>query len=94
MARSLSSQKRMRQNVRRAARNKTQRSLLKSRTRRVTDAIGVKDAANVDKLFRELSMHLDRAGNKGLIHRNTAARRKSRLARRINALKGKSAAKH
>ena len=88
MARSLSSQKRMRQNVKRAARNKTRISLIKTKVRKVVETIGAKDAAAADKAFREAAQVLDRSALRHAMHRNTAARRKSRLAKRLNALAG------
>jgi small subunit ribosomal protein S20 len=87
LARSLSSQKRMRQNVKRRARNRARLSTLKTQVRRLTEALTSKDAATAEKEFRATVKALDRTATKRTIHRNTAARRKSRLARRVNALK-------
>lgn len=87
MARSISSLKRMRQNARRAARNKTLRSTIKTSIRKVNDAIAAKDGEASEKTFRQAAKVLDRLSQKGTIHRNTAARRKSRIARRVNAAK-------
>ena len=87
MARSLSSQKRMRQSITRAERNKSRKSVIKSRVRKVQDAVLHKDATAANKALHEAVVTLDRAAAKKTIHRNTAARRKSRLARRVNALK-------
>jgi small subunit ribosomal protein S20 len=78
----------MRQNALRAERNKARRTNIKTRVRKVTDAITMKDAAAADKALREVIVVLDRNATRGTIHRNTAARRKSRLMRRVNALKG------
>jgi len=88
VARSLSSMKRLRQNKRRAARNAARKSVIKNQLRKVKDALGKKDAPAADSLFRETVKVLDRSANRGAIHPNTAARRKSRLAKRLNALKG------
>lgn len=47
------------------------------------------EASNVEEatvLFREVSRSLDKAVTKGLLHKNAAARRKSRLAKKLNAL--------
>ena len=87
MARSISSQKRMRQSVTRAERNKARKTVIKSKIRKVTDAITHKDATAANKALHEATVTLDRAAAKRTIHRNTAARRKSRLARRVNSLK-------
>lgn len=90
MAHSLSSKKRIRQNEKRRARNRARRSALKTRLRTVADALGKSDAAAAEKRFREACKLLDREADRGLIHRNAAARRKSRLAARVNALKAKA----
>jgi small subunit ribosomal protein S20 len=87
LSRSLSSRKRIRQNVKRAARNKARITLIKSKVRKMSDAVGAKDVAAADKAFREAAQTLDRSALRHSLHRNTAARRKSRLAKRLNALK-------
>lgn len=87
MARSLSSQKRLRQSVRRAELNKARKSAIKTRIRKVLDAVTHKDATAANKALHEAVVTLDRAAGKRTIHRNTAARRKSRLARKVNSLK-------
>ena len=91
MAHSLSAKKRIRQNVKRRALNRTRRSSLKTRIRRCREALSGTDADAAERLFRDACKALDREANRGLIHRNAAARRKSRLARTLNVLKQKSA---
>lgn len=86
MARSISSQKRQRQNTKRAAINTARRTLIKSRIRKVRDALTAKDAGAAREAMREAVKVLDRNADRGTVHPNTAARRKSRLAKRINAL--------
>jgi small subunit ribosomal protein S20 len=83
----LSSQKRHRQSEKRAERNKANRTVVKSKVRRVKDAIVSRDVDAAEKALREAACVLDRNANRKTIHPNTAARRKSRLAKRINALK-------
>lgn len=85
--RSLSSLKRVRQNVRRAERNKSRRSELKSQVRTFLDAAAGGKVEEASKEFLAASTLLDRAASHGIIHKNTAGRRKSRLAKRMNALK-------
>ncbi len=87
MARSLSSQKAMRRGKRRAARNLARRSRIKSTIRKVTDAITARDSETAEKVYREAARVLDRNASRLTLHPNTAARRKSRLAKRINAIK-------
>ncbi|MFH1420291.1 MAG: 30S ribosomal protein S20 [Planctomycetota bacterium] len=87
MARSLSSQKRLRQSVRQAERNQSRRTQIKSKVRKVKDAIIARDVDAAEKAFREAACVLDRNATRLTLHPNTAARRKSRLAKRLNALK-------
>lgn len=87
MARSLSSQKRMRQNTKRAMRNKVRKTIIKTSIREFTDAVSSKDAASAETAYRKAAKVLDRFACRHAVHPNTAARRKSRLARRLNALK-------
>lgn len=77
--------KRNRQNEVRREKNKAVRSELRTRTKRALSAAesGAEDAS--DKL-REAVKRIDKAAAKGVIHRNQAARRKSRLARRTASL--------
>jgi small subunit ribosomal protein S20 len=87
VARSLSSQKRYRQSVTRAARNKARKSQVKTATRKVNDAILQRDVDAAQKALKEAAKLLDRNGTRGTIHSNATARRKSRLAKRVNAMK-------
>lgn len=85
MANLASSKKRIKQNERSHERNRARKSVLKSQTRKLADAIhdGKLDAAT--ELFRNLTSKIDQVAAKGTLHRNAAARRKSRLAKRLNA---------
>lgn len=89
MAHSLSAKKRMRQNLKRRAINRAGRSTEKTAIRGALAALGGSDAAAAANAVKETTRVLDRDAAKGLIHKNTAARRKSRLARKLNALKKK-----
>jgi len=91
VAHSLSAKKRNRQNVKRRALNRARRSSLKTRIRRCREASTGTDVDAAERLFRDACKALDREADRGLIHRNAAARRKSRLARTLNVLKQKSA---
>ena len=73
--------KRNRQNVVRAARNKAAKSELKTRIKAVTNATA--ESEDAAELYRAAQKRIDMAVTKGLVHRNTAARRKSRLARKL-----------
>ena len=78
MPRTKSAKKQMRQTKSHTARNKSQRSALRTALKRVAAASGAKDSAAATL---EATKLLDRAGRKRLIHPNTAARQKSKLAR-------------
>ena len=77
--------KRNRQSELARQRNKAYRSALKSRIKAFTSTVesGDKDAAA--EAYREAARSLDKAASKGIIHKNTAANKKSRLAKRLNA---------
>ncbi len=75
--------KRNRQNQRRYERNKGVRSALKTASKKVRAAAAGGEGA--DERLREAARALDKAAAKGVIHKRTAARRKSRLAKAVNA---------
>ena len=77
--------KRNRQNERRRVRNKATRSELKTHAKAVYGAADSGDAQAAVTQLRDASRALDRAASAGSIHRRTAARRKSRLAKAVNA---------
>jgi len=87
VAHSLSAKKRIRQAATRNMRNRARRAELKSQLRDVSDVMGAGDAATAEKQVKAAVQILDRESNRGLIHPNQAARRKSRLAKKLNALK-------
>ena len=74
--------KRNKQNEQRRVRNKAVRSELKTRTKAATNAAD-QGAENADELARLAIKRLDKAAAKGIIHKNQAARRKSRLVKRL-----------
>lgn len=75
-----SAKKRMRQAVGRRARNREQRSAVRTAVRKVRSA-GTR--AEAEAAFKQAEELLDRAARKNLVHRNTAARQKSRLRKVI-----------
>ena len=75
--------KRNRQTVKRTERNKAVRSELKTRTKNAT-AAAADGAENAEELARLAQKRIDSAAAKGVIHKNAAARRKSRLAKKLN----------
>ncbi|MEM9971148.1 MAG: 30S ribosomal protein S20 [Pseudomonadota bacterium] len=86
MANSPQSKKRARQNVRRADINKARRSRIRTYLRKVEEAIasGDKDAAMA--ALRAAQPELMRGVTKGVFHKNTAARKMSRLSSRVKAI--------
>ncbi len=89
MAHSISSKKRIRQNEKRRMRNRSERAALRSGIKGTLDALVHSDAKTAEAKLAALTKDLDRQATRGLIHKNQAARRKSRLARKLNALKKK-----
>lgn len=79
MANTKSAAKRARQTIKRTARNRTVLTALKSKTKSVRGASG--DKAMAQGLVSEL----DKAVKRGVIHKNAANRRKSRLAKKLAA---------
>ena len=78
--------KRNRQNETRRARNRVVRSRLSTRVRRFQEAVASGDKAAADAAFQVVARDLDKAASKGVLHRNTAANRKSSMAKRLNAM--------
>jgi small subunit ribosomal protein S20 len=93
MPHSASAKKRNRQNLRNRERNRAVKSEIKSKIRKVLDAITSGDVTTAKEQFRGMAKATDRAASSGTIHRNRAARIKSRLSARVkNAEKGTVAA--
>ena len=84
MANIESAKKRWRQNIKRRARNRMVRSATRTYVRNANLAIEDGEAQESVDAVREAISALDRAVAKGVIHRNNAARRKSRLVQRMN----------
>lgn len=82
MANIKSQKKRNLTNAKRAERNKAVRSELKTRTKRALDSAGGDEQSDAVRLAVK---RIDKAAAKGVIHPNAAARKKSRLMRRVNA---------
>ena len=80
MANTRSAKKRIKQNDRRRLRNRAVRSTIRSAVKTARGAVGEK-TPEAGKAVLEAIRILDRAVSRGIIHRNTAARKKSSLAR-------------
>lgn len=85
MAHSLSAKKRIRQNAKRRARNRSRKDAVKSQVKAFTTALSGGDLSKAEGELRKVARQLDRTAAKGTMHKNTAARKRSRLARRLNA---------
>jgi small subunit ribosomal protein S20 len=77
--------KRNKQNETRRVRNKAAKSEIKTRVKSAVTA-ATAGADNVEEATRTAIKRLDKAASKGIIHKNQAARRKSRLVKRISSL--------
>ena len=84
MANSASAKKRIKQNERNHLRNRSRKSAVKTATRKFLDNLQKGDLQQAQETFAEVQKQLDQVAAKGTLHRNTAARRKSRLAKRLN----------
>jgi small subunit ribosomal protein S20 len=86
MANTKSAKKAARQSLRRAAVNKSRRSRTRTSVRKVEEAIIAGDTARARTAMAEAEPAIIRAAQKGIIHRNAAQRKVSRLAQRIAKL--------
>ena len=87
MPHSKSAKKRHKKNVARRTVNRAVKSTLKTHVSRVRDAVAKKDFAKADQEARLIAEKLDRAASKNVIHKNAAARTKSRLSQLIKKAK-------
>jgi len=93
VAHSLSAKKRIRQSIKRRARNRARKETLKDQTRAYLAALASNDVAKAEEELRKTVVRLDKVAAKHTIHKNTAARRRSRLTLRLNALKAAGSGK-
>lgn len=86
MAHSLSAKKRVRQNIRRKYLNRSRKSRLKTQIKRLVQQIAAGNAAATKEQYQQAVKMLDKIAASGTIHKKTAARKKSRLAKRLKKL--------
>lgn len=86
MANTPQSQKRARQNERRAAVNKSRVSRIRTFLRKVEEALTAGNAEAAREALKSAQPELMRGVTKGVVHKNTASRKISRLAARVKAL--------
>ena len=82
--------KRVRQSESRRARNRWRKRTIKDKTDGFMMAIQTGDVAAAEAAFKDVSRQLDKVSSTSTMHKNTAARRKSRLSRRLRDLKQKA----
>lgn len=92
MAHTLSAKKRIRQNVKRRALNRWRKRRIHHTVRAYEHALNRGTIEEAEQLLVKAISSLDKVAGKGSIHRNKAARKKSRLTRRLNAAKAKAGA--
>lgn len=79
-----SAEKRVRQNVKRELRNRRTKSMLKTSIRRFEESLQSGDMDEAKVTLSAAVRQIDRAATRGVVHKNTAARKKSRLSRIFN----------
>jgi small subunit ribosomal protein S20 len=84
-----SAEKRVRQNEKRRLTNRSNRSSLRTAIKKLRAAFATGNAEQVNKLLPETISTIDKAIQKGVLHRNAAARYKSRLTARANEVAAK-----
>lgn len=87
MANIASAKKRIRQNTKRRARNRLYISRSRSYIKNARLALEAGEYEAAEQAVKKATIELDRAASKGVIHRNNAARRKSRLQKHLAALR-------
>ncbi len=86
MAHSLSAKKRIRQDLKRRGRNRWRKEQIKQAVREFNEALRAGDKAKAADQLRVVYKRLDKVAAKGTIHKNAAARKKSSLARKLQAM--------
>ena len=86
MANTSSAKKATRKIARRTAVNKNRRSRVRTYIRKVEEAIASGDKAAAEAALKAAQPELQRAATKGVMHRNTASRKVSRLANRVKTI--------
>jgi len=91
VAHSLSAKKRVRQNAKRSRINRARKSQIKTQIKRFEQALSGGDAKAASEQYQLVARKLDEVTGSSTMHKNTAARKKSRLAKKLNSLKAKKA---
>ncbi len=91
MANTPSAKKAARKIARRTEINRTRRSRMRTYLRKVEEAIAAGDGAAAAEALREAQPEIMRAAQKGVLHKNTASRKVSRLAQRVKSIAAQGA---
>ena len=86
MPHSSSAKKRVRQNAKRRLINRSRKSQVKTQIKHFEEAVAAGDVDKASEQLRLVSRKLDKTAATSTMHKKTAARKKSRLAKRLNAL--------
>jgi small subunit ribosomal protein S20 len=86
VANTVQAKKRVRQAEKHRAHNVERRSLMRTEIKKAMKAVESKDAAAAQQAYRSASSIIDRLAGKGILHKNTASRYKSRLNNRLRTL--------
>ena len=86
MPNSPSAKKRLRQDAKRTALNKSKKTRLRTQIKKFEKAVAAKDATQAQAEYRLVASLLDKTAKHKIIKDGNAARRKSRLAKKLNAL--------
>ena len=87
MAHSLSAKKRIRQNAKRRAINRSRKSAVRTQMKSFEEAIKIGDKDTAAEQLKMVAQKLDKVAATSTMHKNTAARLKSRLTKKLNKLK-------
>ena len=87
MAHSLSAKKRVRQNAKGRTTNRSRKSMVKTQIKHFEDALQSGDVEAAGEQYRLTVRKLDKTAATSTMHKKTAARKKSQLAKKLNALK-------
>lgn len=91
MAHSLSAKKRIRQNAKKRVLNRARKSMVKTQIKHFESALSAGELDKAQEQYRLLTKKLDKVASTSTMHKNTASRMKSRMARRLNTMKAKTA---
>ncbi len=90
MAHSLSAKKRVRQNEKSRTTNRARKSQVKTQIKHFDEVLATGDVEAAKEQYRLVAQKLDKTASTSTMHKKTAARKKSRLAKKLNSLDAKT----